>query len=537
MRRPFGVVAVLCFQLLAGAAAAATINVPGDFAQIHDAVQAAQAGDVVLVAPGTYADCTHETEGPGSTPACVIMKEGVILRGSGQAATIIDAQGLGRGVFVEGLETGAVEDLQVRNSYAPNYGSGILVRTTGPDFTISDVTVQDCGDGGVILINQAHATLRRLTIQDNVAKQGGGLSIEENSRPRVEDCQILRNQAPSGAGVFIRAGSDAFLRGCVIDANVIDSPFGQGGGIFIGESSPTILRCDITNNVGRGNGGGVAYQLGSGGRMEACVIAANTVTDAFVNGAGLAVDSSDPVIEGCLIADNVLTGSGSDGAGVFCIFSPSPTLIHCTIDGNATAAGGEGGGVMVFFGAAPVLERCIVSNSTAGKGLFCNGGSMTVSCSDVFGNAGGDDLCGTDAGGNISADPAFCGPDDYALGAGSACLDVCGGAIGAYPFGCTATDVGAPRAAARLLGNHPNPFNPSTTISFELDAPGAASVRIVNAAGDVVATLTLGDLPAGRHAAVWNGRDDAGRPAASGVYLYELEALGSRQTRQMILIK
>ena len=142
-------------------------------------------------------------------------------------------------------------------------------------------------------------------------------------------------------------------------------------------------------------------------------------------------------------------------------------------------------------------------------------------------------------GGNISADPQFCSNGSRALTAGSPCLSVCGGAIGANPYECdgVSTGVDAPRVAARLLGNHPNPFNPSTTISFELDAPAVATVRILNVAGDVVATLTLGDLPAGRHAAVWNGRDASGRPAASGVYLYELQALGTRQTRQMILIK
>ena len=50
MRRPFGVVAVLCILLSAGVTAAAVINVPGDYALIHDAVQAAQPGDVVQVA-------------------------------------------------------------------------------------------------------------------------------------------------------------------------------------------------------------------------------------------------------------------------------------------------------------------------------------------------------------------------------------------------------------------------------------------------------------------------------------------------------
>ena len=109
--------------------------------------------------------------------------------------------------------------------------------------------------------------------------------------------------------------------------------------------------------------------------------------------------------------------------------------------------------------------------------------------------------------------------------------------MGAPLGGCDATAAGEPPPRSHLLGNHPNPFNPSTTIVFALDAPGTALVRITDVSGRTVATLTLGDLPAGRHEAVWDGRDDAGRPAPSGVYLYELQALGLQHTRRMILIK
>jgi len=523
--------------LAALSAGAATIHVPADYAQIHDAVQAAVAGDVVLVAPGIYSDCTHETEGVGSTLACVIMKNGVVLRGSGQGSTIIDAQSLGRGIFVEGLTSGAIENLQVRNAYAAVFGAGILARDVSRAYEITDVTVQNCTDGGIILINGAHATLRRVSVLNNAAKQGGGLAIEENSRPLLLECTVSGNQAPSGAGIFIRADSDAIISGCVITSNTIDSPFGQGAGLFIGDSSPRISDCDISNNVSRGNGGGVAYQLGSGGRLENCVITGNSVIDDFMYGAGVAIDSSDPVIEGCLIAGNACMGNSSDGAGVSTIFNPSPTFIRCTIVRNSTSAGGSAGGVFVQFFSTPVFDKCIIADAKSGAGIACSNGTPTILCSDVWGNAGGDDLCGVDGGGNISADPLFCAPGDDRLGAGSPCLDVCGEAIGAYPVGCSATDAGEIPASATLLGNYPNPFNPATTIVFSLDVPARASVRIADVSGRVVATLTLGDLPAGRHQAVWNGRDDTGQSVASGVYLYELQALGTSHTRRMILVK
>ncbi|MBK7703144.1 MAG: hypothetical protein IPI34_09775 [bacterium] len=64
MPRFLRILAGLALLAAAAAAPAAVIHVPGDFAQIHAAVQAAAAGDVVEVAAGTYYDCTHPTEGP-----------------------------------------------------------------------------------------------------------------------------------------------------------------------------------------------------------------------------------------------------------------------------------------------------------------------------------------------------------------------------------------------------------------------------------------------------------------------------------------
>ena len=88
-----------------------------------------------------------------------------------------------------------------------------------------------------------------------------------------------------------------------------------------------------------------------------------------------------------------------------------------------------------------------------------------------------------------------------------------------------------------LNQNYPNPFNPSTTIRFEL--PEAASVRLVvyDLLGREVATLLTGNYPAGAFSAVWDGRDHAGAPMPSGVYLLRLEAGAFVQTRRMTLLK
>ena len=88
-----------------------------------------------------------------------------------------------------------------------------------------------------------------------------------------------------------------------------------------------------------------------------------------------------------------------------------------------------------------------------------------------------------------------------------------------------------------LRQNRPNPFNPSTTIEYSLATPGLLSLRIYDAGGRLIRTLVDGKRPAGRHEAIWNGLDDRGRPAASGVYFCRLDAHGMSLARKMVLLR
>ena len=87
-----------------------------------------------------------------------------------------------------------------------------------------------------------------------------------------------------------------------------------------------------------------------------------------------------------------------------------------------------------------------------------------------------------------------------------------------------------------LFQNHPNPFNPSTTIPYQLPAPAYVRLEVFNLLGQRVATLVDEEQQAGRHTATWNGTDAAGRPVASGLYLYRLRGSGTSDTRRMVLL-
>ncbi len=102
-------------------------------------------------------------------------------------------------------------------------------------------------------------------------------------------------------------------------------------------------------------------------------------------------------------------------------------------------------------------------------------------------------------------------------------------------------EIPSPELPARFeLGpGFPNPFNPTVTLSFALPGPGAASVRLAvfDARGARVAELVDDRLRAGLYRAVWDGRDEGGRPVASGVYLIRMETDGFGATRAVTLAR
>ena len=103
------------------------------------------------------------------------------------------------------------------------------------------------------------------------------------------------------------------------------------------------------------------------------------------------------------------------------------------------------------------------------------------------------------------------------------------------------TDVRGPadmmRAEVRLLPNWPNPFNPSTSIPFELSESGHASLRIYDIGGRLVRTLVDDQLAGDCYVVRWDGRDDRGGSLPSGAYFYSLQAGERTLTRKLVLVQ
>jgi len=89
-----------------------------------------------------------------------------------------------------------------------------------------------------------------------------------------------------------------------------------------------------------------------------------------------------------------------------------------------------------------------------------------------------------------------------------------------------------------LMQNFPNPFNPETTIAYDLTQAGTVTLTVYNVSGQAVRTLVNGEaLSAGHYRSVWDGRDQSGVRVGSGVYFYVLQAPGFTSTKRMLLLQ
>jgi C1A family cysteine protease len=88
-----------------------------------------------------------------------------------------------------------------------------------------------------------------------------------------------------------------------------------------------------------------------------------------------------------------------------------------------------------------------------------------------------------------------------------------------------------------LAQNYPNPFNPYTEIKYEIPASCRVRLKIFDVSGRLIRTLVDGHREKGRHSELWDGREENGRPVASGIYFYRLETGRYSETKRMVLLR
>ena len=88
-----------------------------------------------------------------------------------------------------------------------------------------------------------------------------------------------------------------------------------------------------------------------------------------------------------------------------------------------------------------------------------------------------------------------------------------------------------------LSDAYPNPFNPTSTLSFSVPTEGVMSLNIYDMTGRLVSTLVDGNLKQGYHSITWNGMDSNGHAVSSGMYIYSLKGEGVSITKKMVMMK
>lgn len=378
MKRCLLLAAVTMIALSPQLLSADDIVVPDDFVTIQAAVNFASAGDHVWVRPGTYAE-----------NILVVNKSIQITSFDGPAVTIIDGSAPTRPDTLSVVTAIEVDDFELIGFTLRNARGGIQFSSQSGD-----------DSGGGLALGLTNGTVRNCVIEDNYCGgNGGGLHL---------------------------VASDAVIQDCIVRDNVCGL---DGGGIHVVTGFPVIQRCRIENNRGGEDcrGGGISINYLASPQIMDCAIAGNLARA----GAGiLGQQSSSATILRTLVAGNVTTTQGA-GGGIM-LDGGTLRVEGCTVVGNSSpfTAG-------IGLPAGSVLTHSIVAFNRDGPGLSCYG-PVTVDCSDLFGNEGGDELCGIDAGGNFSLDPLLC--SDLSIAATSPCAPEnspsgCG-LIGALPVGC-----------------------------------------------------------------------------------------------------
>jgi hypothetical protein len=281
-----------------------------------------------------------------------------------------------------------------------------------------------------------------------------------------------------------------------------------------------ILNCDFQDNHGY-KGGGIYCFQGADGDIVNCEFYNNTAS---------------------------LQNSQQAAGGAICCLASSPLIRNCTMHLNYADSGG---GIYVNNSALPDIENCIISSSRKGRAIACAPSlALSVSCTNIFGNFGGDWVgCLLNKqliNGNQAADPLYCQPNapNLTLKSTSPCLAVnnsCAELIGANGLGCVITDVSETDDLLPhdyvLYQNYPNPFNPSTVIEFALPKKSRVKAFVRNILGQTVAILLDEVKSAGRHKIEWTGQDNTGAPLPSGVYFYSIETEEFKGSKKMIFMK
>jgi uncharacterized repeat protein (TIGR01451 family) len=425
-----------------------------DYSGIQAAVDAAGPGDTIKVATGSYSGVDGRQSPPGYTGPSVVtqvvyLSQTLTIRGGYDLTfseppdplanpTTIDAQSLGRAVFIAGAISPTLEGLRLTGGSAAGlggggdgpydsgggayileatatlsnnrvfensvaaYGGGVFVLESDSIFLHNEVYSNTAGWGGAIFLWDSPGTVIGNRFHDNVVVNAGGALNVHSSNALIVDNEILDNQAHYGGGLRFYASAAIFSENTV-SGNTSTS---YGGGVHMWISPSTLVGNTIAGNTAGGAGGGLEL-TSSQATLSDNNINANV---ASLRGAGLHLVSSPALLASNIISGNVTTDYG----GGFYLEGSSATLEANTIRGNEAVAGAGGyldlstatldgnlilansglyGGGLYLYQSAASLSNNVVADNAAqslGSGFFFYQTSPVLVHNTIARNHGGD---------------------------------------------------------------------------------------------------------------------------------------------------
>jgi hypothetical protein len=400
-----------------------------DYTTITAALAAANSGDTITVAAGTY-----QPGAPYNETFPLVMRSAARLMWENTSSMpVIDAGQSDRVFLCENLAAGSrIEGFIITGgmtSAADRVGGGLDIRNSElvlSDCEITDNYAQDSG-GGMYCFSST-VTLHDCVISGNIADQGGGIYARTGSSLNINRCLISGNVTTyTGAGIYITSNCSVSIEGSEISGN--DSSQ-YGGGIFFYNVDANIFNCLIEDNHADLQGGGLAMNdstvygnqnawIGNtspaGGaifarensvlKMFECVIGNNTTTE---TGGGIQVSDSEIQMLFSKIAANSATNSGGglslktatgviamcefidntsvNGAGINFDNNSETQIVNCLFARNHAT---EFGGALFFNDSAPEVTHCTMTDNYAADGggsMACSAGNPVVTNSILWDN-------------------------------------------------------------------------------------------------------------------------------------------------------